>query len=210
MLRVHVENIEIIRAGVGIDILERQDKSIRAVSVEVVAVQFLRPQEAKLLIQTHGRNISLLRLEDNLVGFALGHGVNGLFDKSRGDAMATEVGCNGQHGDVTPPCRVRVRSMDFQLADDDADERRINGVQRLENIVRELVINIGGERSDHEAEVCPLAQKIAVDIDAVGLTQVLGDECADGGQILGLESMFVLDVAQFAREVVNLGKVHGK
>lgn len=69
---------------------------------------------------------------------------------------------------------------------------------------------MGGERSDHEAEVCPLAQKIAVDIDAVGLTQVLGDEGADGGQILGLESMFVLDVAQFAREVVNLGKVHGK
>lgn len=66
------------------------------------------------------------------------------------------------------------------------------------------------ERSDHEAEVCPLAQKIAVDIDAVRLTQVLGDESADGGQILGLKSMFVLDVAQFARKVVNLGKVHGK
>lgn len=123
MLRVHAENIEIIRAGVGIDILKRQDKSIRAVSVEIVAVQFLRPQEAKLLVQTHGRDVSLLGLEDNLVGVALGHGVNGLFDKSRGDAMATEVGGNSQHGDVAPPCRVGVRGMNFQLADDDADER---------------------------------------------------------------------------------------
>lgn len=123
MLRVHVENIEIIRVGVGIDVLERQDKSIRAVSVEIVAVQFLRPQEAKLLIQTHGWDVSLLGLEDNLVSVALGHGVNGLLDESCGNAMATEVRGNSQHGNVAPPCRVGVRSMDFQLADDDTDER---------------------------------------------------------------------------------------
>lgn len=48
----------------------------------------------------------------------------------------------------------------------------------------------------HEAEVGPLMEEVAVDVDAVGLAQVLGDQRADGRQVLFLERMLVLDVAQ--------------
>jgi hypothetical protein len=47
--------------------------------------------------------------------------------------------------------------------------------------------------------MCPLAEEVAVDIDAVWLAQVFRDECPDGGEIPGLQGMFILDVSQFPR-----------
>jgi hypothetical protein len=46
----------------------------------------------------------------------------------------------------------------------------------------------------------PLIEKVTIDIYAVRLTQVLGDQCTNGWQILLLEAMFVLDVSQLARQ----------
>jgi hypothetical protein len=36
-----------------------------------------------------------------------------------------------------------------------------------------------GNRSDHEAKIPPLVQKIPVDIDTIGLAEVFPNECAD-------------------------------
>ena len=58
-----------------------------------------------------------------------------------------------------------------------------------------------GETTDHVAEMAPLVQEVAVDIDAVGLAQVFGDEGPDGGQVLGFEGVFILDVLELAGEL---------
>ena len=44
--------------------------------------------------------------------------------------------------------------------------------------------------------MAPLVQKVAIDVDAVGFRQVLGDQLADGGQIGLFLGAMVLDVAQ--------------
>ena len=51
-------------------------------------------------------------------------------------------------------------------------------------------------RTNHEAEVGPLAQEVAVDIYAVWLAQILGDERPYGREVPGLQVMLILDVSQ--------------
>lgn len=46
----------------------------------------------------------------------------------------------------------------------------------------------------HIAEVRPLVQEVSVDVDAVGLAQILGDQSPDRGQVFLLEGVLVLDV----------------
>lgn len=54
----------------------------------------------------------------------------------------------------------------------------------------------------------PLIEEVSVYVYAVGLAQVLRDEGPDGGEILRLEAMFVLDVAQLAGQLGDLSKIH--
>jgi hypothetical protein len=35
--------------------------------------------------------------------------------------------------------------------------------------------------------MCPLTEKVAIDVDAVRLAEILGDEGTDDGEVLGLE-----------------------
>ena len=51
-------------------------------------------------------------------------------------------------------------------------------------------------RTYHEAQVTPLVQKVAVDVDAVGFAQVFGDEFADGREVGGLFFGAVGDIAE--------------
>lgn len=53
------------------------------------------------------------------------------------------------------------------------------------------------------AEITPLIQEIAVDVDAIGLGEVLGDELADGGQVFRFLVLVVLDVSQASVRVIN-------
>jgi hypothetical protein len=48
----------------------------------------------------------------------------------------------------------------------------------------------------HVAQVTPLVQEVAVDIDAVGFREVLGDQLPDGGQIRLLLGPVVLHILQ--------------
>lgn len=47
-----------------------------------------------------------------------------------------------------------------------------------------------------EAEVAPLVQEIAVDVNAVGLGQILGDQLAHGGDVFIFASAVVSHVAE--------------
>jgi hypothetical protein len=62
--------------------------------------------------------------------------------------------------------------------------------------------------TDHKAQVTPLIQEVSIDVDAVGLTQVLGDQGPYGREIFFFQRMFVLYVAQFAGEVFGRSWVH--
>lgn len=55
----------------------------------------------------------------------------------------------------------------------------------------------GGIVGCEEAEVAPLVEEVAVDIDAVGLGEVGGDERADGGEEGWLERGVVAGVDDF-------------
>lgn len=46
----------------------------------------------------------------------------------------------------------------------------------------------------HETEVCPLAEKVTVDVDAIRFAQVFGDESPYCGEILSLQGMLILDI----------------
>ena len=50
----------------------------------------------------------------------------------------------------------------------------------------------------HETQVAPLVEKVAVDIDAVGLAQVLSYESSDGRQVGGLVRVLILNVFEMA------------
>lgn len=54
----------------------------------------------------------------------------------------------------------------------------------------------------------PLAKKVPVHIDTIRLAQVLGDEGADGGKVLGFEFMLILNVAELDRECFGRHHVH--
>jgi len=48
-----------------------------------------------------------------------------------------------------------------------------------------------------KAEIAPLVEEVAIDIDAVWLAQVLGYESSYSGEILRFENIFIVDVAEF-------------
>jgi hypothetical protein len=48
--------------------------------------------------------------------------------------------------------------------------------------------------SYHETQIPPLVQEIPVDVNAVRLAQILGDQSSDRGEILFFEGMLVLYV----------------
>ena len=52
--------------------------------------------------------------------------------------------------------------------------------------------------TNHEAKVAPLVQEVPVDVDAIGFAEVLGDQGTDGGEVLFLQPMLVLDIAKLA------------
>jgi hypothetical protein len=54
----------------------------------------------------------------------------------------------------------------------------------------------GTVSSYHEAQISPLVQEVSIDIDAIGLTEVLGDERTNRGEVLFLEGMFILYISQ--------------
>lgn len=72
--------------------------------------------------------------------------------------------------------------MCFELADYHADEGiRHGGVQYL---IEELAAAFGEHereerRTYHKAQIPPLIQEIPIDINAVRLTQILGNECSN-------------------------------
>ncbi|POR36481.1 Uncharacterized protein TPAR_03325 [Tolypocladium paradoxum] len=132
-------------------------------------MQLLGSQETQALVEPHGRDVGLLRLQHDL---------------GRGDAVAAEGRGDGQHGDIATARGRSMRRVKLQFADDDPNEGRVGRVR-------------------------PLAEKVAIDVDAVRLAEVLGDEGAYGGEILRLQPMLVLDVPQLYGEVVAANRVHG-
>ncbi len=61
-----------------------------------------------------------------------------------------------------------------------------------------------GENKYHETQIPPLIQKIAIDINAIRLTQIFRDQGPDCGEILLLQCMLVLNVAELGRELGGL------
>ena len=58
----------------------------------------------------------------------------------------------------------------------------------------------GKEMIYHETEIAPLVEEVAVDVYAVRLRQILGDEGAQGREVAGFECCVILDVF----DVVNV------
>lgn len=134
-------------------------------------MQPLTSQEAQPLIQLQTRRVRDLRLQHNFVRAPLLHGFDRHADELRGDAATTKGFLHGQHGDVAPVGAGAVR---LEFGDDDADE--VAG--------RAVANGCGCGRERHEAQVAPLVEEVAVDVDAVGFGKVFGDELADGGEEL--------------------------
>jgi len=94
----------------------------------------------------------------------------------------------------------------FELADYHSDESiRLGGVQCL---IEELAAAFGEhERQEmgayHKAQITPLIQEIPIDINAVRLTQILGNECSNRRQILFFQCMLILYVSQFRGQVCH-------
>lgn len=99
-------------------------------------MQLLTPHEAQALIEFHGRYVGLLCLEDDLVGAAGDHGVEGAAHQRRGDAVVTVGGGHGQHGDVAAEGGGGVRGVGFEFADYDAEEGVVGWVEGLGGNVR--------------------------------------------------------------------------
>lgn len=55
----------------------------------------------------------------------------------------------------------------------------------------------------------PLAEKVPVDVDAVWLTQVFGDESPNGGEILALKPVLILDILQVGWLLLGRRHCHG-
>jgi hypothetical protein len=88
-----------------------------------------------------------------------------------------------------------MRSVRFKLAHNDAYQERVDRVKSLpENTASAWACKDGIRHGYHETQVTPLVEEIAIDVNAVWLTQILGDEGADGWQELLFKSMFILDV----------------
>jgi hypothetical protein len=88
--------------------------------------------------------------------------------------------------------------MCFELADYDAEERGIGAKCLLINISVQAIFNWGekGEKY-HETQIPPLVQEISIYVDTVRLAQILGDQGADGGEVLLFERVLILNVPQF-------------
>jgi len=167
-----------------------------SVAVQVVPVQPFAPQKPQPLVQLQTGCVGGLGLEDNLIGIAGGHGVDGHAHEMRGDAASAVGLLDGEHGDVAAE---GAGAVGFKLGDDDAKEGlgcRVKGL---------LCISRGGTKERNQAapwashqvaQVPPLVQEVTVDIDAVGLGQVFGDELADGGQ----EALFLGGVVRDVEE----------
>lgn len=54
----------------------------------------------------------------------------------------------------------------------------------------------------HEAQVPPLMEEVTVDIEAVWLRKVLGDELPDGRQILFLLAHLILDIEEVLEPLI--------
>ena len=52
----------------------------------------------------------------------------------------------------------------------------------------------------HEAQVSPLVKEITVDINAVWLREIVGDELSDGGEISRFLAAMILNVAKLGRK----------
>lgn len=48
----------------------------------------------------------------------------------------------------------------------------------------------------HITQVTPLVQEVPVDVNAVRLAQVLGNQGPDGGEVLALQGVLILDVLE--------------
>ena len=86
--------------------------------------------------------------------------------------------------------------MRFELADHDADQGILEGIQCLsacQHRLSSLCLRCG---TYHEAELAPLVEKVAVDIDTVWLAQILGYERADTGEVFFFLVVRVLEVAK--------------
>jgi hypothetical protein len=94
-----------------------------------------------------------------------------------------------------------VGGVDFEFADDDTYQR---GVERIKSLRKLDRVNCKAGMFEmhtyHKAKMPPLIQKIAIDVYAVWLAKILRDQGSDGGQVLLLQAMFVLDVAQLGRQ----------
>lgn len=64
------------------------------------------------------------------------------------------------------------------------------------------------EETYHEAKMCPLAKEISIYIDAVGLTQVFGNERTNGRQVPRLQTMLILNILQVGKMVFARGMGH--
>ena len=67
--------------------------------------------------------------------------------------------------------------------------------------VRKSTIAEGEGGKYHKAQVTPLVEEIPVYVDTVRLAQIFGDQGADGGQVLFLKRVLVLNISQFSREL---------
>ncbi|KAB8345860.1 hypothetical protein FH972_022915 [Carpinus fangiana] len=141
-----------------------QEQSERRASIQVVTMQPFTPQEAQPLIQLQARRVGHLRLERNLVGPVGAHRLDAHLDEARRDALAAVGLAHGQHGNVAAHGPAAVL---LEFVDDDADQ------------------SAGGGVEGHQTECRPLVEKVAVDVDAVGLGEILGDQRADWCQVLG-------------------------
>lgn len=126
-----------------------EDQPIGGIPIQIVAMQLLGAQEAEALVQLQRGRVCDLRLEDNLVGVAGGHGVNGHGDELRGDALAAVRLLHGQHGDVAAE---GAGAVGLQLGDDDADEG-VGVVESLGVLVDVLststrIVHDGGGRGE--------------------------------------------------------------
>lgn len=65
-----------------------------------------------------------------------------------------------------------------------------------------LLGNGGMNKANYqETEIAPLVEEVAVYVNAVWFAQVFGYEGAYGGEVLRFEAVFIVDIAEFRRQL---------
>lgn len=120
-------------------------------------MQSLAPQKSQPLVQLQTGSVGHLCLEDNLIGIAGSHGIDGHANEIGGYAASTVGLLDCEHGDVAAE---GAGAVGFEFGDDDANERRACRIEGLCTalavmammMAKSVVVRVGGKEVEEEEE----------------------------------------------------------